>query len=90
VLDPLSRLILTRGLHGAVVTHGVGSIVTIDGWIAPDGGPRMLCHDAIGELPTRRPSQEHGIGPPIDPHALLFKTVGGVMMGGDLRSVVSP
>ena len=36
----------------------------------------MSCHDANGELPTRRPSQEHGIGPPIDPHALLFKTVG--------------
>jgi hypothetical protein len=53
-------------------------------------GSRMSCHDANGELPTRRPSQEHGIGPPIDPHALLFETVGGVMMGGDLRSVVSP
>jgi hypothetical protein len=50
----------------------------------------MSCHDANGELPTRRPSQEHGIGPPINPHALLFETVGGVMMGGDLRSVVSP
>jgi hypothetical protein len=63
------------------VTHGVGFIVTIDGGIAPDGGAPACCATTLSAIADRRPSQEHGIGPPIDPHALLFETVGGVIMG---------